>query len=290
MFEQILYNHLQSCTTELSQHLARYNNSMAIFNQEAPDDQNELWGNDGQYGRIVFNVIMKDDPERNVSGVLYVDVICQNGQQIPETLEPIVKGLIDGYFFTDTTETIAAQWSASNYFTDTTKKADGVTLTFGLLAFPTQTTNEPDPIAVINSYTKEIFPDACIVGVDAMQTAWKPTSINPAIYWRLIDISKCNWIPDTYACSWQTAVCQAHVFAPDKEEEIRVARIINNSFTLKKVLRFSNNTTLRIDRNIRINTGADPLKQGQISVEATYGLLHVKEMTGTMKNIQTSLI
>ena len=279
MFEQLLYRHLQTFTTELSQYLAQFYDRMAIFNQEAPDDQSDGWGEGSQYGRIVYAVNMEDNSERIVSGTLMVDVICQSGKQIPEELEQIVKPLIDGYFFTDTTRTIAAQWSASNYFTDADKKEEGVTITYTLLAFPSQTTNAPDPIQLINEFTKELIPNSCVIGLDTMQTAWKPTNNIPAIYWRLVNISPCVWIPSTYACEWQTATCQAHILAPDKDIETAISRLIDNGFSLKKSLQFPDGTYMRIDRNVRVVTGADPLKQGQVTLEATYGIVRKNSAT-----------
>lgn len=273
MFEQLLLGHLLGCDTELSQHLARWNDEMAIFIQEAPPDTDEGWGKGSQYGRIVFSVNMQDNAERIVSGILTVDVICQSGLQDPSEMENIVKPLIDGYFFTGTNHTIAAQWSASNYFTDPTKEEDGVTIAFSLIAFPVQASCEPDPIQLLNRYTKEIIPNSCVIGLDNITTVWKPSNTVPAIYWRLVDISPCSWIPSTYACEWQTALCQAHILAPDKEIETITSRTLDNGFSFKKSLCFSDGTYMRVDRNIRINPGADALKQGQVSLEATYGIL-----------------
>ena len=273
MLEQILYRHLQSCTTELSQHLAQYNDRMAIFNQEAPDDQDEGWGEGSQYGRIVYAVNLQDSAERIVSGTLTVDVICQNGKQIPEEMEKEVRPLLDGYFFTTDYQTIAAQWSASHYFTDASRKEEGVTIAFTLLAFPKQTTSEPDPIQAINEYTKELIPNSCVIGLDTIEETWKPSNNVPAIYWRLVDISPCSWIPSTYACEWQTANCRAHILAPDKDIEITLSRTIDNGFSFRKSLRLPDDTYMRVDHNIRIYPGADRLKQGQVTLEATYGLV-----------------
>lgn len=43
--------------------LATYDDSPAIFNDQAPDDSDRGWeGN--QYGRIIYGLNLKDDPER----------------------------------------------------------------------------------------------------------------------------------------------------------------------------------------------------------------------------------
>lgn len=291
MIEKALFKHLQS-QMDLEPFLATYNGKMAIFNQEAPADTDPGWGRDqdyeydedeeieevSQYGRIVFALDLSDDPERTFSGTLAVDVMCEDGIQYPEDLEPIVRQMIDGYFFSENDLTMAAQWSASNYFTQPEQKVLGVTLTFGLLAFPKQTTIEPDPIRLINKWTKDeltgiLDTEITVIGHDALKYAWKPTAEKPAIYWRLANTDKCNWIPDTYNCSWRTAVVFGHIIVPDKDVCAIIARTIANVLTLKKRLIFEDVSPLMVDRNIRINLGNDEFRTGQITIDATYGIL-----------------
>lgn len=293
MIEKALYKHLQS-QDSLEPYLAIYNGKMAIFNQEAPSDTDPAWGQyedyeydededeeierESQYGRIVFALDLSDDTEREYSGTLAVDVLCEEGIQFPEDLEPIVRPLIDGYFFNGDNITMAAKWNSSNYFTQPTEKVVGVTLTFGLLAFPKQTTIEPDPIRLINKWTKEeltkiIDKEITVIGHDTMRDAWKPIEDEPAIYWRLANTNKCSWIPDTYNCSWRTATVYGHIMAPDKNVCGIIARTIGSTLTLKKRLIFEDVSPLMVDRNIRINLNSDEFRVGQITIDATYGIL-----------------
>lgn len=278
MIEAVLFNHLQKQNKSLEPYLAKYAGKMAIFNQEAPNDQDPNWGEGSQYGRIVYALDLSDDPQRKYSGTLAVDVCCEKGLQEPEMLEPIVRALIDGYFFSTKEITLAAQWSASNYFTEPTDEIIGVTLTFGLLAFTKQTTIEPDPIALFNKWTrnelqKALQKEVRIIGYDTMEEAWKPTNEAPAIYWRLATIGPCGWIPDTYNCSWHTAVIHGHIMAPDKDITAIVTRTIDNILTIKKRLIFEDMSPLMVDRNIRVNLENDQLRVGQITIDATFGIL-----------------
>lgn len=289
MIEAALQQHLQSQTKILSPYLTTYSGMMAIFNQEAPPDTDGRWEKKSQYGRIIYAVDLSDDPERKYSGTLVVDVQCENGKQIPEEMEPIVRELIDGYFFSTPETTIAAQWSASNYFTEPTEKVVGVTLTFGLLAFPKQTTIEPDPIRLINKWTKEELPtiigkEIHVIGHDELEPAWKPTAENPAIYWRLSATNPCSWIPDTYHCSWRTATVYGHILCPDKNMTTNIARNITNTLTMKKRLIFEDVSPLMVDRNIRINLASDEFRTGQITLEATYGLLRTYPQVSPINN------
>lgn len=289
MIETALLAHLMAQERHLERYLATYCDRMAIFNQEAPADTDTGWEeNESQYGRIVFALDLSDDPERKYSGNLMVDIMCEKDVQEPEELEPLVRSLIDGYFFSTNEITMAAQWSGSNYFTEPTKKIVGVTLTFGLLAFPVQTTTEPDPIALFNKWTRDELETILnshirIIGHDILIPAWKPTADKPAIYWRMSSIGPCSWIPDTYNCSWQTAVVTGHILAPDQNMSAIIARKISHLLTLKRRLIFDDQAPLMVDRNIRLNLGADPMRTGQITIDATFGLLRIP-MPGTPLN------
>lgn len=271
MIERTLYQHLQACI-ELEPFLASHSGRMAIFNQEAPDDMDNGW-DATQYGRLVFAVDMTDDPERKVSGVLQVDYMCEADKHDPNEVEPIIRPLMDGYFFKSTEGTIAAQWRSSSYFTTTTEKVIGVTLTYDLLAFPNQTTIEPDPIALLNKWTSESLEGVAVIGYDELPDVWRPTEKSVAIYWRLGNIQKANWIPDTYNCSWQTATIEGHIMAPDENTSILIARWVSSVLTVKKRLIFDDNAPLMVDRNIRVNPTLDMLRTGQITLEGTYGIL-----------------
>ncbi|MBR5193085.1 MAG: hypothetical protein IKW37_01505 [Bacteroidaceae bacterium] len=279
MIESALLKHLWAQTDLLSPYLANYKGKMAIFNQEAPADTDRGWDTRSQYGRLVFALDLTEDTERKYSGTLAVDVICEKGKQLPEEMEPIVRNLIDGYFFSTEETTMAAQWNASNYFTDATEKIIGVTLTFGMLAFPKQLTCEPDPIALLNAWTSTelknlLQKEIRVIGHDIMESAWKPTNEVPAIYWRLTQINPTAWIPDTLHCSWHTAVISGHIMTPDKDVAALISRHIANTLTLKRRLIFDDMSPLMVDRNLRINLGQDPMRTGQITIDAVYGILN----------------
>ena len=55
MIEKALYEHLKS-QTELTDFLGLYADAPAVFNQEAPADNDPQWGAGPQYSRIVFAV------------------------------------------------------------------------------------------------------------------------------------------------------------------------------------------------------------------------------------------
>ena len=186
-----------------------------------------------------------------------------------------------------------AQWNASNYLTEPTNKVIGVTLTVGLLAFPNQTTIEPDPILLLNEWScgalrAILGADIRVIGHDTLKPAWKPTNEVPAIYWRLVNIGPCGWIPDTYNCSWHTAVVSGHVLAPDTDVSASIARTIDNVLTIKRRLIFDDMSPLMVDRNIRVNLASDPMRVGQITLDATYGILNIPKPSNPLNHMNIS--
>lgn len=285
MIEQALYEHLIA-QTDLAQYLTIYNEIPAVFNQEAPADRDVLWKDGPQYGRIVFAVDIKGDPERTMGGTLVVDIQCKENEQFPEVLEPIVRELIHGWFFSNGTFTVEAQWKTSSYFTEPTDKVTGCTIIFDLLAFPLMTTGSPDVIARINEWTGAIEGLSVINYDELPSTAWKPEGTNSAVYWRLVDDAPAVWIPDTFQTIWRTATIRCHIFSEDHATADTVARdIITQLYTDKRLMKDGESPIMVNQRNT-VTAGADPLRTGQVTVEATYGIIVYTEPNNTLKNIE----
>ena len=87
--DEVIYKYLTK-NTEITDLLAKYADTPAIFNREAPAAIDENW-NDGQtqYPRIIFGLDMQDDPEREISGTLTLDVYITPDVFL-ENIEPIV--------------------------------------------------------------------------------------------------------------------------------------------------------------------------------------------------------
>lgn len=291
MIEQQLYDHLQSCK-ELEPYLTTYAGQKAIFIQEAPGDTEPGWGTGSQYSRMVFIIDTANDPERTLSGYLTVDLFCEKGEQSikPEDLAPIVIPLMDGYFFTANEETVSAKWETCDYFNIPTEPVCGATLRFALLAYPNQTTAEPDPIRLVNKWTKEelaklLGKDLYVIGHSGLPAVWKPTAEKPALYWRNVKTDKCNWIDDTWHCSWQTATLQCHILTPEPEVAGLIARTIDTELTQKGQLHFETRSPLFVDRVNRITLTTDSQRLGQVSIEATYGILRRPEPAEKLQHI-----
>lgn len=278
MIEQALYEHLIA-QRKLAAVLTRYNCKPAIFNQEAPSDADEGWDCGPQYGRIVFSVDLQGDPERTAGGTLAVDIMCKENEEAPEDIEPIVRALIHGYFFSNGTFTAAAQWKNSSYFTEPTNSVTGCTLAFDLLGFPLLTTSAPDITRRFNDWTSSRFENIHVINHDPLPaSAWKPEGTDSAVYWRMVTDNPANWIPDTFQTIWRTANMRCHIFSQDNATAASVARDLTVRMYAEKRLLKHGETPIMVNRKNTAEFSADPLRTGQLSVEATYGIIiHTEE-------------
>lgn len=287
MIEQALYQHLQA-QEDLRPYLAEYNSKMAIFNQEAPADSDPLWSDGPQYGRIVFTVDLQGDPERTMGGMLTVVIECMEDEQFPEEIEPILRPLIHGYFFCRKKFVSAAQWRDTSYFTEPTQKVTRCVVTFDLLAFPIITTSTPDVVARLNEWTAR-FPNVHVINHAPLPTqAWKPSGGEAAVYWRRVSVNPAGWIPDTYQTIWRTATIRGHIFAEPTEIATLSEKILIGLYAAKRLLK-DGEAPIMVNRKNTTNDGADPLRTGQLTVEATYGVIVAfepdPEQERTIRNI-----
>lgn len=284
MIEQALYQHLQA-QEALQPYLATYDAKKAIFNQEAPADNDKLWGTGPQYGRLVFAVDLQGDPERTMGGLLSVDILCKEDEQFPEEIEPILRSLIHGYFFCRDKFVAAAQWKNSSYFTEPTSKVTGCTVTFDLLAFPIITTSTPDVVARLNEWTSQ-FPNVHVINHAPLPTpAWKPAGGEAAVYWRRVTVRPAVWIPNTFQTIWRAATIRGHIFAEPAEVSTLSEKILIGLYAAKRLLK-DGEAPIMVNRTNTTDDGADALRTGQLTVEATYGVIVHFENGELIKDIK----
>ena len=276
--EEIIYKYLlESFSGENL--LAEYVDKPAVFDTQAPNDMDENW-NDAQYPRCIYQLDMQANPERKVSGQLYIDVMCENeiSSVQPEELEALVKSAVDGCFFSNHDLTISAQWQSSNPFAEKDNKLSGFTLVFDIMAYPIQTTESPDPILATNLWLKTIYQNAYVIGYDTLPETWKPTDENPALYCRLSKLGTSGRLKSSAAVTWIGADMQVYVMAPSEVIRSRINKSIIQLLINADKLILDDKSPMLID-SVSDNMAADPLREGQIQIKATYGVLN--DYTGT---------
>ena len=287
MIEESLGNHL-CAQRDLTGFLATYDGEPAIFSQEAPPSDDSRWAAGPQYGRIVYTVDLQGDPERIIGGQLVVDLLCKKDEQYPEDIEPIIRPLIHGWFFSSGTFVVAAQWKSSDYFTQPKDQVAGCTLSFALLAFPVLTTSGLDVIARLNEWTSQIEGLSVINHDELPAPAWKPGHGESAIYWRRLRVGPSAKIRDRYGMIARTATIKGHIFAEDIAAASAVADdLVIRLYTAKSILHPSE-PQIMVDERITQDDGADPLRTGQLTVNATYCIMRYARTEQTIQNIEKS--
>lgn len=285
MIEQSLLEHLRAQEV-LTDHLTHYAGVPAVFSQEAPADKDGGWESGPQYGRIVFAVDLQGDPERTMGGLLAVDIMCQkDAAPYPEDIEPIIRSLIHGYFFSSGKFAVSAQFRNSAYFTEPKDKVVGCTVTFDLLAFPMVTTSSVDVIARLNEWSAKL-PNVHVINYEPLPAAaWKPSDGESAVYWRRVSVAPAGWIPDTFQTSWRTATVKGHIFSETLAEASDLAEEFTIRLHAAKRLLKAGEAPIMVNRRNTADIGADPLRTGQVTVEATYGVIVHYENGETIQNI-----
>lgn len=290
MIEQTLHDYLQGCE-ELAPYLAVYDDKMAIFNLEAPTDEDPFWNSGSQYGRMVSELNMADDPERGIAGVLNIHYYCEKTETDAEKMEPIIRSLIDGYFFSTEDLTVSMAWNVSNHFTTPNEKIIGASVSFNVISYQKHSKTDPDPIGLMNEWTYTEVPgllgkQVYVIGHETLPPVFKPTEDKPAIYWRHVKTDSCDWIPDTWSCCWYTATLRCHVLAPEMNAVAEIiAMDINSALTRQNRLMFKNRSPMFVGRKNHVSLGTDPQRSGQLTIEATYGVVNRPAPAQTLQQI-----
>lgn len=262
----------------LAEKVAIFRNEPAIFYQSIPDDTDVGWG-EIRYPRIVFTLEMQGDPERHTSGRLLVDTITIKNAIEPEEIDQIVKDLLGGVFLTDTDKTAyAITWDRSDLFSEydpgkgtTAKGILGITSTFDVVEFPVQLTTDPDPVQAMHLWSEENLNDIFVVGYDCLPAVWKPLGGKAAVYWRVSSIGPAS-MHDSFTVSWHSVQLVGHILAESHALMQSIAKIIIDTVQQAGEVIMADTSPMFVSR-VTYNAGADPVKQGQIVLTASYGVL-----------------
>jgi hypothetical protein len=287
--EELLVQQLVQDET-LTQQLAKFGTSSAIFAMHAPDDTDSGWSDGPQYPRIDYVIDRHEDPERRVSGVLMINVWSGTDQgAAADDVEARLRELLDGAIFhPDDEPVIGLRWATSEPFEsgrtmsgismselEPTDLIYGKSVQFDLLAFPLQTTFSPDPVAALNTWTQAQFS-----GLQVDPASWTPTAENPAVYWRF---EAAQLVQMTAGVSWFEATLYGHVIAPTPDGRLPWVRRIVEGLALAHWIPLDDGSSLCFQK-IAADTRQDPLRAGQIRLTARYGVLRPTEPAPPMQS------
>ena len=259
--------------------LATYNGYPAFFFQKSPPDTDRKWTMPC-FPRADYNIDMKYDPERKVSGNLTIDVKCTTeSKHMPEDFEQRLVNLINGAFYTAPERaTVAAVWSRSDAFdfertqavSQAMPEVFGITIEFDLMEFPAQITTDPDPIQGLNYWTRVNFPDMAVIADAELAPVWKPSDEKPAIYWRFEGTAAND--QQSYAVNWYTGKYAAHVIADSVKARNAWTKAIAEHIQIDGEIPLIDGSPM-FAKQLAIRHNADPLREGQLLLTGQYGVL-----------------
>jgi hypothetical protein len=260
--ESLLHQTL-SGDAELSALLTRYNGIPAVFEMWAPPDTDPGWSGN-HTPRIEFYVNREEEPVRYVSGqvslsVIHGDTSKENAAQI----EIQVRRLLNGATFRPDEGTITLKWNSSELF-DEDSNYRGVKLMFDLISWPAGLTYAPDPVKGLRNWSAGRWNS---VQVDPL--TWAPTDTAPALYWRLSAASVLQMQPWG---AWMMGTFNGHILANSPESRLEWVRRVAEGAALDKTIPLEDGSRLFIE-SVTGNSEADPLRTGQLSITARFGVL-----------------
>lgn len=269
----MLYQRLTGCE-DLAALLAEYDGGPAIFYQRPATADDRKWG-EWQYPRIDYNVDMQENPARNTSGVLSINVWCdaEHGAE-PEDIERTLRSLLHAVFAQADDYPYSFSWARTDAFEVKVEKEQaartiGVTALFDIMAYPSQITFCPDPIRAMNDWTKAILPHATVIGLDDIDGWLVPTRENPAIYWRLAAQGAQR---KHFTHSWVDVVLEGYVCARSAADRLYGLTRINTAAALVGHIRMEDGSPLFLT-NFTCKPHLSHLTQGQIQANGRFGIL-----------------
>ena len=98
--------------------------------------------------------------------------------------------------------------------------------------------------------------------------------------------SPAGWIPDTFQTIWRTAILKCHVFSADIATASNVTDHLAVRLHAAKRLLKAGEAPIMVNRKNTADYTADALRTGQLTVEATYGVIVHIESDTYLENIE----
>ena len=125
-------------------------------------------------------------------------------------------------------------------------------------------TYAPDPVAALQDWTKETWPD-----VHTDPTTWSPADITPGIYWRMVRLVP---VEMTAAINWMEAQINGHILTPSAAIRLSWVRKVTEGLAKQRRFKMSDGGPLELLRVVA-DSEADPMRRGQIQLTARFGVL-----------------
>lgn len=283
--EELIYKRFVS-SERLVKKLASYCNAPAVFSPEPPDDNQEGWGGNPQYPKMIYYFDLQANEERHSAGTLSVSLLCRNTIDVmPEMIEPLVKDCLrDVVLFPTGGTPYCFAWARTDAFTIEETKGNvtiGSEVRFDILEYPSYETSDPDPVMAVNQYIKRLFPDCMVMGYDRMEEITEAAAGRPVIYCRLVSVDKSE---ETNTVAWMDGRIAVHILCPQSETRLKTAAAIANRMSLEGEVVMLDHSPMFL-KQLQVNYKSDYLKDGQIFVTGHYGLLRYRAKPHSLTSV-----
>jgi len=140
-------------------------------------------------------------------------------------------------------------------------------------------TYEPDPVATLQNWTKETWPE-----VHTDPGAWAPADVAPGIYWRMVRLTTTEI---TAAVNWMEAQINGHILTPSAAVRLNWVRKVTEGIAKQRRLKMADDGPLELLR-VTADSEADPMRHGQIQLTARFGVLQPIAQYVMLKKVAAS--
>lgn len=290
--EELIYQRLKG-DAALSPLLCRFSGEPAVFYQLAPDDKQRGWGGGVQCPRVVYDLDKQADMERKSSGTLIVQTFCYRDGTEPETLETLVAACLkDALIKPDGGFPYCFAWARTIPFDippqedgDKGRRIIGQEIHFDIIEYPAQETTDPDPVAALNNFLAEQYPEAVVVGLSHMDYYTEASAERPVLYCRMLG-SETESVSNTVVR--MNARISVHVICSDPVTRLKLAADIQYRVASIAEILMLDGSPMRPGR-VSMNNTADYLKEGQIEGAYRYGVLRYRAKPHRIMNAHMEL-
>lgn len=269
--DKMLFSRLNG-DAELARLLVPFGDRPAVFYQRAQPSSHPKWG-DRQYPRIDYIVDYQENPARQTSGRLTLNIWCDvNDGAEPEIIEERIRELLHASFAKTDDYPYCLSWISSDAFEvtgDVELRTIGITMAFDLIAFPPQYTMRPDPVKGLSEWAKAILPNAVVIGVDELPDWFTPTREKPVIYWRLASM---GIYEQHHVVTWMNVTLEGHVYALTADDRLVNLIKLNTEAALCHHVTLEDTSPLFI-REFTPRPHLNFLSPGQILLRGRFGIL-----------------
>lgn len=279
MIEEVIHKALMESDT-LKDVLATYDDEPAVFYAKAANGSDEGWS-EKQYPRCVYMVDWMHDEDRNRSGVLMVDILCQ--EEAPEDLGESLLRELSGLFMYDGEQTCNIVWSRTEQFEveGSEPLVSGVTVYFDILEYPVQITTTPDPVLSTMRWVKAHQNAIHVIGIDENQEMWKATNEKPVCYVRIE--GETSTVKPTYMCVWMNANVVVHIICPNVKERLQWLKKLADILAFEAEIITDDGSPMFV-KNLKVNNGSNQATDGQLFFSGEYGVLRKSEEKEKLQN------